>query len=235
MRPQKDDKYYDEVYNKFKHYGLDIDSNKCNGLYRKVIEKLVSDIISSNAMYYTIVTPRQFGTSFMAVQLMLYYALNYPGSKLMFTSPVYSQASKVFKELMDGVRGSGVIKKFNGAENSLIFINGSELFFKSVQLADNLRGYSIDYLFCDEAAVYKEEVFNAVLRPMLTVRGKKCFLFSTPRGKNWFYTTYKKAGENKRYKSYNMYFLNYYSDRNILKRLIKFLNSAVEQATWRIY
>lgn len=164
--------------------------------------QIVSDIISSVAMYYTIVTPRQFGKSFMAVQLMLYYALNYPGSKLMFTSPVYSQASKVFKELMDGVRGSGVIKKFNGAENSLIFINGSELFFKSVQLADNLRGYSIDYLFCDEAAVYKEEAFNAVLRPMLTVRGKKCFLFSTPHGKNWFYTTYKKAGENKRYRSY---------------------------------
>jgi 2-polyprenyl-3-methyl-5-hydroxy-6-metoxy-1,4-benzoquinol methylase len=42
MRPEKDDKYYNEVYNKYKHYGLDIDSNKCNyiELYRKVIEKL---------------------------------------------------------------------------------------------------------------------------------------------------------------------------------------------------
>jgi hypothetical protein len=165
--------------------------------------EIVKDILDHNAFYHVIVTPRQFGKSFMAIQLMLYYALNYPNSKLMFTSPVYSQASKIYKELMDGIRDCGIIKKFNSAENSIIFINDSELFFKSVQLADNLRGYSIDYLFLDEAAMYKPDVFSAVLRPMLTVRGKKCFLFSTPKGKNWFYELYLKGMNNEpRYLSY---------------------------------
>ncbi len=155
-------------------------------------------------MYYTICTPRQFGKSFMATQMMLYYALNFPNSKLMFTTPVYSQSSKVFKELLQGTKNSGVIDRFNAAENSVIFINGSELFFKSVQQPDNLRGYSIDYMFCDEAAMYKDEVFFAVLRPMLTVRGKKCFLFSTPKGKNFFYDFYIKGldDDQPRYRSY---------------------------------
>lgn len=165
--------------------------------------EIVKDIQSKNAFYHTIVTPRQFGKSFLATQMLLYYALNNPNSKLMFTSPVYSQASKIYKELLEGIRDTGIIKKFNGAENSIIFINDSELFFKSVQQPDNLRGYSIDYMFCDEAAMYKKEVFYGVLRPMLTVRGKKCFLFSTPKGKNWFFDIYMKGinGES-RYLSY---------------------------------
>lgn len=166
--------------------------------------EIIKDILSTDAMFYTICTPRQFGKSFMAVQLMLYYALNFPNSKLMFTSPVYSQASKVYKELMNGIRDTGIIDRHNSAENSVIFINGSELFFKSVQLPDNLRGYSIDYLFLDEAGMYKDEIFSAVLRPMLTVRGKKCFMFSTPKGKNFFYEFFIRGRdpEQPRYRSY---------------------------------
>lgn len=165
---------------------------------------IVSDILSSDAMYYIICTPRQFGKSFMAIQLMLYFALNNKNSKLMFTSPVHSQSSRIFKELLKGVKDTEIVERFNRAENSVIFINGSELFFKSVQLPDNLRGYDLDYLFMDEAAMYKDEIFEEVLRPMLVVRGKKCFMFSTPKGRNFFYRFYMKGqDENQpRYKSY---------------------------------
>lgn len=154
---------------------------------------ILKKILKSDAMYYTIVSPRQWGKSFFLIQLMLYYSLNYKNSKLLFCSPTYAQSSKVFKELINGIRDSGVIDKFNAAENSIILINGSEIYFKSIQQPDNLRGYSIDYLFMDEAAMYKNDIFPTVLRPMLTVRGKKCFLFSTPRGKNYFYNLYQKG------------------------------------------
>ena len=167
-------------------------------------EEIVYDILNSDSMFYTVNTPRQFGKSFMAIQLMLYFALNNPNSKLMFTTPVYSQVSKVFQELVNGVRNSGVIKSFNRAENSILFINNSELYFKSVKLPDNLRGYSIDYLICDEAALYKKGIFGTVLRPMLAVRGKKCILLSTPKGKNFFYSFYMKGlnSDEPRYRCY---------------------------------
>lgn len=165
--------------------------------------EIVKEIIKSESMYHTVVTSRQFGKSFLLIQLILYYAINKPGCKIMLTTPIYSQSAKIYKELLNGIRDSGIVKKFNSAENSVILVNKSEIFFKSVQLPDNLRGESVDYLFCDEAAMYKEGVFDSVLRPMLTVRGKKCVLFSTPRGNNWFRNMYNRSNDNVRYKSYH--------------------------------
>ena len=162
-------------------------------------------IFNSKCFYHTIVSPRQWGKSFFCCQLMLAYALNNPNSKLMYCSPTYAQAAKNYKEIIAGIQDSGLIKKFNGAENSIIFVNGSELFFKSVMNADNLRGYSINYMFLDECSSYKESIFNTVLRPMLSTIGKNCFLFSTPKGKsNFFYDMYMKGIDpnEKRYASY---------------------------------
>lgn len=179
--------------------------NCTGGILHPAQLEIATKIINSKAMYHTVVTSRQFGKSFLAIQLLLYFALNNSNSRIMFCSPIYSQSSKVFKELLSGIQDTGLIKKFNAAENSIIFINGTELFFKSVQLADNLRGYSIDYLICDEASMYKPTTFSAVLRPMLLVKGKKCILFSTPKGDNWFQEMYNKGiDENeKRYASYH--------------------------------
>lgn len=161
-------------------------------------------ILNSNAMYHCIVAPRQSGKSMFALQALLYFAVNFKGSKVMWCSPTYAQASKTYKEMLIGIDNSGLIKKFNSAENSVILINDSEIYFKSVTLPENLRGYSINYMILDEAAYYKAEVFNAVLRPMLTVQGRKVIICSTPRGKNWFYNLYLKGIDpnEPRYASY---------------------------------
>lgn len=155
-------------------------------LHQQQLE-IFNSIIKSDKMYHSIVSCRQFGKSFLAIQLLLYFAFNYKNSKIMFTSPTYAQASKVFKEMIEGLKNGKLIKKFNAAENSVILVNGTEVYFKSVQVPDNLRGYSLDFLFMDEAALYKDNIFYEILRPMLMVRGKKCILLSTPKGKNYFY------------------------------------------------
>ncbi len=149
--------------------------------------RIMQKVLHTDVMYHTIVCPRQWGKSFFAIQLLLYFALNNKDYKVMFCSPTYSQASKVYREMLKGIRGANLIESTNSTENSVVFINGSEIYFKSIQQPENLRGYSIDIMLCDEAGMYKESVFDSVLRPMLTVRGKKCFFLSTPKGKNWFY------------------------------------------------
>lgn len=170
--------------------------------------KIAKEILSNDYYYHTICCGRQFGKSFLATQLLLYYGINYPNSELMYTTPVYAQASKVYKELLKGIKDSGIVKEYNRNENSLILANNSEIYFKSVQVPDNIRGYSVDYLFCDEAAMYKQEVFDEVLRPMLTVKGKKAFFLSTPKGKNWFYKMFQQANVNKRYISFKETYKN---------------------------
>ena len=167
-------------------------------------QKIVNLILSSLAMFYTIVTPRQWGKSTFLIQLVLYFAINFKNSNILITSLTYKQTKKIKKLIQKGLKGSGVIASTDGERNSITLINGTEIIFASVHNPDSMLGEDIDFMFCDEAARYKEETFNATLKPMLFTRGKKCFLISTPKGKNWFYKLfmYGKDELNKRYESF---------------------------------
>lgn len=168
-------------------------------------QKEIADAITgSDRMYHILATSRQFGKSFLAKQLLLFFAINNSNWQCAYVSMTYAQANKVFKEILNGIQTSGVIRSYNRKENSIILINGSEIFFKSYQNADAIRGYSFDLLIVDEASYIKEEDWNACFRPTLNVRGKKCILASTPRGKNFFYHLFQlgQDPDNKHYQSY---------------------------------
>lgn len=150
-------------------------------------QKIVDLILRSSAMFYTICTPRQWGKSTFLIQLVLYFSINFRGSNILITSLTYKQTKKIKKLIQKGLKGSGVISSTDGERNSITLINGTEIIFASVHNPDSMLGEDIDFEFLDEAARYKEETFTATLKPMLFTRGKKCFLISTPKGKNWFY------------------------------------------------
>ena len=176
---------------------------KLYGRQREIAES----IVSSPALYHIVCCGRQTGKSFMCQQLLLYFAIINPKWQCMFVSLTYSQANKVFKEMLNAIKPSGIIKSFNRVENSIILINGSEIYFKSYQKADTIRGYSNDLLIIDEAAFMNDEDFYSVFKPTLSVRGKKCILCSSPRGYNYFYDMYQ-SGVNGE-PSYRSYFANY--------------------------
>lgn len=171
--------------------------------------RIAKGILTSDAFYHTVCTGRQFGKSALAVQLALYYCLNNRDWKVMITSPTYAQVTKIYGEIVDGLADGNFILKKNAASNSITFINGTELYFRSTQIAENLRGYSLDVLICDEASMYRDDDFNKVLRPMLLVRGKRCILFSTPKGNNYFHSMYLKGLDpnEPRYASYRATYL----------------------------
>jgi phage FluMu gp28-like protein len=131
---------------------------------------------------------RQAGKSFTAQNLILKWILEDNGSIAMWVSPVYSQAKKVFTELVNSIAGTGLTKSVNKSELEIRFINGSTLYFRSGEREDTLRGYTLTYLVVDEAAYIKDNVWMEVLRPTVLVHGKKVLFISTPKGKNWFYT-----------------------------------------------
>ena len=152
-----------------------------------VQDEIARKIIDSDAMYGIVCTSRQFGKSYLLKWLCIYYAGNNPNSVSMFVSMSYSQLLKVFKELSNTLKDTPLVKSISKGEWSIELVNGSTIIFKSFQNLDYTRGFSVDFLFCDEIAFCKEESYNAALKPVLTVKGKKCILVSTPRGKNWFY------------------------------------------------
>lgn len=159
--------------------------------------KMFNTIVNSNKMFNTIVTSRQFGKSFLMVQLVLYYCFKKPGTKCMITSLTNTHTSQILKEILEGLDGS-LIKKFYGNIRTLKFINDSEIAFRSVTRSEFIRGNNADKVFCDEAAYYKDDVFDNDISALLNTKKKpQAFFFSSPRGKNWFYRNYSLGlGEN---------------------------------------
>ena len=153
----------------------------------------INQIESSLAKYIIIDCGRQFGKSLLATNLLLKWVLENPNSVGFWVSPIYSQAKKVFDELVKALKPTGLIKSFNRTEVRIVFNNGSMIHFKSAEKPDNLRGYTLDYLVMDEAAFMRDAIWNDILRAATLVRGKRILFISTPKGKNYFYSLYNRG------------------------------------------
>ncbi len=130
-----------------------------------------------------------------------YWAINNPGSKIGWVSPVYKQAEKVFDEMSRAFESNLI--KTNGSK-LIIEVNNSTIQFFSSERYDNIRGFTFDYLVCDEFAFMAEQAWSEVLRATVLVKGKKVLLISTPKGKNHFYNLFNMDGNNSQYKSFRM-------------------------------
>ena len=129
----------------------------------------------------------------MAINLSLYWMINDGPCKVLWVSPVYSQCTKVQKELMQAIGGSGIVKQCNYSDNFIKLKNGSEIIFRSAEKYDNIRGLTMDYGVLDEAAFMKEDAWREAIRPVFMVRGKKVLFITTPKGKNWVYDLFQLA------------------------------------------
>lgn len=155
---------------------------------QEIVDSIVNTPdIDGAVSWHVVCCSRQFGKSFILKQLLLYYAINEPNSKILFVSMTHQQSNKVFNEILKAVEKSPLIKQKNAKENSLILMNGSEIYIRSYQRCDFIRGISANTLICDESAFIKAEDFQSILRPTLSTIGRRGLLFSTPRGKNFFY------------------------------------------------
>ena len=171
--------------------------------HKKQLE-IISGILEGKEKYHIVSTGRQMGKTLMSMNLLLYWALNNGPAKLMWVSPVYSQAQKVMKDLMAAIGGSGVVERANLSNNEIVLKNKSTIIFRSAERYDNIRGETLDYCVIDEAAFIKGEAWTEAIKPTLLVKGKKVVIISTPKGKNWFYDLYVLgiSIDNKEYKAY---------------------------------
>ena len=152
--------------------------------------KKLDIVLNGTQKYISLITGRQWGKSVVGQNLLLKWGLETPDAVCMWVSPVYSQAKKVFTELVSALGDTGLATDTNKSELFIKFINGTIIYFRSGERPDTLRGYTLDYLIIDEAAFIKDEVWNQVLKQTVLVRGKKVLFLSTPKGKNWLYNIY---------------------------------------------
>jgi len=152
---------------------------------------VIDNFADSKHKFGVVVTSRQWGKSLLAQNLMLYWLLGNSNQKGCWIAPVYNQCRKVFQELTNAA--NQIISKSNKAELTIEFINGSTLTFLSSERSDSIRGFSFNYVVIDEASFVSENAVNEAIFPTLSAIGKKCLIISTPKGKNWFYSTYLKG------------------------------------------
>ena len=126
----------------------------------------------------------------MCMAILLHYAINYAHTDNAMISPTIPQARKVFKEIVNGIYNSGIIKKKNETLLEIELINGSTIFFKSAEMSDGLRGFKVSgIIILDEAAYLTDDILELVL-PWRQVSNAPMLLVSTPKIRNGSFYSY---------------------------------------------
>jgi len=150
---------------------------------------VINSIEDGDIFFITCVIGRQWGKSLLGMNIAVKWALENPKSIIFWVSPVDTQAHKIYKQILEAIYPTGQIKSKKGGkgDTEIIFKNKSKILFRSAASEDSLRGESVDYMILDEGAFIKKDTIDTILLPMLNVRGRKCLVLTTPKGKNWVY------------------------------------------------
>lgn len=180
---------------------------KVNFEPKKFQKKIIEAAFDKSVKKLLIVAARQIGKSYVLRYIMLRYLLS---SKvdIAYQAPTNKLCKEVFTKFSRCVP-CDFVTKLNNSELIIELINGSRLFFISNEAVDNVRGLTLDYLICDEAAHYREVSSNGnhwyyhICSPFLDAKNGKLIMISTPNGaQGYFYNECQKAKQGKEGYSY---------------------------------
>ena len=196
-------------------------------------QRVIDAIIGGPEKYITVVSPRQQGKSLLLVNLLLYYGINDKGCKIGVVAPIYSQARKLMEDLYEAIKDSGIVAATNFSNHEIKLKTGSKIYFRSSEREDGLRGYTFSYLFLDEAAYQTEDAWKRAIQPTALVHGKKCVLFSTPRGRqSWFYEMFQ-MGQDTSYPSHTSVRMEQYDNPYINMEEVEAAKRSLPDAIFR--
>lgn len=159
---------------------------------------------------------RQIGKSFIIINELLRFAINYTNTVSCCLSPTLNQARKIYKQILKVTDQTGVVIKKNDSLLEIEFINGSVLVFKSAEQRESLRGYTFNGILCiDEAAYISDEVWS-IIRPTCDVYSAPILMVSTPKFRMGFF-----------FETFQMGFLDKYKGQITSYDLCKFDTSAL--------
>lgn len=159
---------------------------------------------------------RQIGKSFIIINELLRFAINYTNTVSCCLSPTLNQARKIYKQILKVTDQTGVVIKKNDSLLEIEFINGSVLVFKSAEQRESLRGYTFNGILCiDEAAYISDEVWS-IIRPTCDVYQAPILMVSTPKFRMGFF-----------FETFQMGFLDKYNGQITSYDLCKFDTSAL--------
>jgi hypothetical protein len=134
---------------------------------------------------------RRWGKTLMAGSLALHQA--HHGAAVAWVVPTYKNARPVWRFCEQRCAGLAPRVALNKSDRTVEFAGGG---WVGVYSADNdvaLRGEAFDLVIVDEAAQVAESTYTDVILPTLADRAGRCYLISTPRGRDWFWREWTAA------------------------------------------
>lgn len=166
--------------------------------HQKVVHDFITEIGANAGCIIVVKSKRQVGKSYLIEQELLRHAINHESSISICLSITFSNCRKIYKEMYEGIKDSGVLAKADNSTMEMLFRNGSKIIFKSGEQRERLRGFTVKnggILCIDEAAYLPDDVFG-IVSPWCDVSNANILMVSTPRLKQGFFYEYFKEGLN---------------------------------------
>jgi len=151
------------------------------------------EVWETQKRFRLIAAGRRWGKTWLGSALCLDVALR--GGRAWWIAPTYKVANVGWRGLneMRAQIGRHISIECRKVDRELLFANGGEVWVKSADNPDSLRGDGLDFIVLDECAYMKEEAWSEALRPALSDRKGAALFISTPHGLNWFRDLWKRG------------------------------------------
>lgn len=150
-------------------------------------------VFNDASRFTVVVAGRRFGKTVLALVKIIAIALSKKKSHVWYIAPTYKQAEMIAWKMLKDMIPREAITATNEVKLSVSLINGSEICLKGAENEDSLRGVGLDFVVLDEYAQMKPNVWDEIIRPMLTDRKGKALFIGTPQGKNILHDLYQKG------------------------------------------
>jgi len=135
-----------------------------------------------NHRFRVMVCGRRFGKTIFAVNELIKKAIMKAGN-YWYVAPFYGQAKDIAWLMFKKYAVADIVTKFNEAELTIYFKNGSVVKLKGADKPDSLRGVGLNGVILDEFADFRKNVWDLVLRPTLSDNLGWALFLGTPKGK----------------------------------------------------
>src|SRR6185437_13837752 len=144
--------------------------------------------------FIVLVAGRRWGKTTLALWWLIHHAASKENQICYYVAPTYRQSKRIAWRKLKQLVGPDLVRASREDELEIELRNGSILQLHGSSNADNLRGTGLDAIVLDEYAQMGPEVWEAVVRPMLSDRKGRALFIGTPAGYNAFYDLYVAAG-----------------------------------------
>lgn len=155
-------------------------------------------IVRAAGRFNSVACGRRFGKTTLGVALAFYGAPGWPlglaqGYDVGWFAPSYKLLDEAWRASKSALRR--IVCRSDSQQRRLELATGGAMDFWTLENPDSGRGRRYGLVIVDEAAMARnlEQAWNGSIRPTLTDYRGASWVFSTPRGRNFFWALHRRA------------------------------------------